>query len=116
MTFFTFSCKGLSSVQANRVPIATASAPKDKAANSPRPSPNPPAAIRGSSGTLDAMAGTNTKEVTSPPCAAASWPVTSRASAPLALADLAGRGGRKGWREGERDGGREEGDENGEVV
>ena len=68
--------------------MAMASAPSASAAISPWPVPKPPAAMMGSELTLR-MAGISTSEVTSPPWAAASWPVTSRASTPIFSAAMA---------------------------
>mmetsp|Transcript_2957 Transcript_2957/g.8097 ORF Transcript_2957/g.8097 Transcript_2957/m.8097 type:complete len:264 (-) Transcript_2957:65-856(-) len=76
------SASGLSFVVAIRDPMATASAPRASAAWSPLPLANPPAATSGVSGNSRASDGTSTSEVTSPPWAAASWPVTMSASAP----------------------------------
>mmetsp|Transcript_19889 Transcript_19889/g.29425 ORF Transcript_19889/g.29425 Transcript_19889/m.29425 type:complete len:217 (+) Transcript_19889:444-1094(+) len=79
---FVGKANGLSLLTANRDPIAMASAPRLKAADRPEPLANPPAATIGASGKALANDGTRTNEVTSPPCAAASWPVHIRASAP----------------------------------
>mmetsp|Transcript_8884 Transcript_8884/g.21934 ORF Transcript_8884/g.21934 Transcript_8884/m.21934 type:complete len:239 (-) Transcript_8884:25-741(-) len=89
MASFIAIASGLSCVVARRVPMATPSAPRLKAAFRPRPLANPPAATMGTVGNSCASEGTNTREVTSPPWAAASWPVTIKASAPAAIAAAA---------------------------
>jgi len=84
------SCRGLSRVAMKRVPMAIPSAPRASAAARPRPSAKPPAAITGIF-TASTMLGTRTRLVTSPPWAAASWPVTRRASVPYSSARCAWR-------------------------
>jgi len=76
-----FLWRGLSFVIDSRVPIPIPSAPNANAAAIPLPSAIPPTATTGIL-TLSTIAGTRTKVVTCPPCAAASCPVTCNASAP----------------------------------
>mmetsp|Transcript_21035 Transcript_21035/g.49700 ORF Transcript_21035/g.49700 Transcript_21035/m.49700 type:complete len:211 (-) Transcript_21035:84-716(-) len=87
--FLISSARGLSWDTANRLPIATASAPNVRAAAKPLPSANPPAATTGVAGNRSDSVRMRTSDVTSPPCAAASWPVHIRASAPESRADCA---------------------------
>eukprot|EP00968_Pinguiococcus_pyrenoidosus_P000370 scaffold24_cov245-Pinguiococcus_pyrenoidosus.AAC.22 len=85
---FVRCASGDSRVVAKRLPIATPSAPRLSAARRPWPLAKPPAATIGRF-VLARRHGTRTRLVTSPPCAAASCPVTRRASAPISSADLA---------------------------